>query len=153
MLFVAANPNNRWNAFLDELFRRYNDTIPHAVKAVEYLLQSIIVSCIFGIICSIMSFTFIPFLVGSSYSILCYGIIKSGIMKGVNEDQIKAAIEGDMFAIQEVNIELVLTWIENVMIANGRANTLEKWIPKITIVLNTSMIVGSLISLIIKLVL
>ena len=58
-------------------------------------------------------------------------------MNGVNEEQIKDAIEGDMFKVQEVNIELVLTWIENVMVANGRSITFEKWIPRITILLNS----------------
>ena len=149
---MPANPNNRWNAFLDELFRRYNDTIPHAVKAVENLLRSIIVSCVFGILFSIISFNFLPILVLGGYSILCWFIIHSGIMNGVNEEQIKDAIEGDMFKVQEVNIELVLTWIENVMVANGRAITFEKWIPKITILLNSIVGIWSIGMLVIRFV-
>ena len=108
---MPANPNNRWNAFLDELFRRYNDTIPHAVKAVENLLRSIIVSCVFGILFSIISFNFLPILVLGGYSILCWFIIHSGIMNGVNEEQINDAIVGDMFKVQEVNIEISLSGI------------------------------------------
>ena len=147
---MPANPNNRWNALLDELFRRYNYTIPHAVKAVENLLRSIIVSCVFGSLFSIISFNFLPILVLGGYAILCWFIIHSGIMTGVNEEQIKDAIEGDMFKVQEVNIELVLTWIENVMVANGRAITFEKWIPRITILLNSIVGIWSIGMLVIR---
>lgn len=73
-------------------------------------------------------------------------------MNGVNEEQIKDAIEGDMFKVQEVNIELVLTWIENVMVANGRSITFEKWIPRITILLNSIVGVWSIGMLVIRFV-
>lgn len=71
-------------------------------------------------------------------------------MNGVNEEQIKDAIEGDMFKVQEVNIELVLTWIENVMVANGRSITFEKWIPRITILLNSIVGIWSIGMLVIR---
>ena len=71
-------------------------------------------------------------------------------MTGVNEEQIKDAIEGDMFKVQEVNIELVLTWIENVMVANGRSITFEKWIPRITILLNSIVGIWSIGMLVIR---
>ena len=71
-------------------------------------------------------------------------------MTGVNEEQIKDAIEGDMFKVQEVNIELVLTWIENVMVANGRSITFEKWIPRITILLNSIIGIWSIGMLVIR---
>lgn len=73
-------------------------------------------------------------------------------MNGVNEEQIKDAIEGDMFKVQEVNIELVLTWIENVMVANGRSITFEKWIPRITILLNSIVGIWSIGMLMIRFV-
>lgn len=73
-------------------------------------------------------------------------------MNGVNEEQIKDAIEGDMFKVQEVNIELVLTWIENVMVANGRSITFEKWIPRITILLNSIVGIWSIGMLVIRFV-
>ena len=71
-------------------------------------------------------------------------------MNGVNEEQIKDAIEGDMFKVQEVNIELVLTWIENVMVANGRSITFEKWIPRIIILLDSIVGIWSIGMLVIR---
>lgn len=73
-------------------------------------------------------------------------------MNGVNEEQINDAIVGDMFKVQEVNIELVLTWIENVMVANGRSITFEKWIPRITILLNSIVGIWSIGMLVIRFV-
>ncbi len=127
---MAINPNSRFALpFIPVLDKEYNGAIQAGFRlSKEYLRFSLIgiigISAV-AIVNSIFSgewihLVAIPFFV--LYCISLYWNIRKFLLSPINKTQISDALYGDMFAIQDVNVELVLTWIENCANAKGRCD-------------------------------
>lgn len=141
---MPVNPDSRWAVpfipVLDSSFRKAQKS---ALECTKMSLIMIIVNIFMAIAIIISSFfskspvkiggIFLSTIGWAMMTITVMEDIRTGFMQGVNDDQILDAIQGDMFAIQEVNIELVLTWIQNCNIAIGRVEHFKRTLINIQI--------------------
>ena len=123
--YMGPNPLNNGGIFLEETRRKFNQLSIEVDQFFKYFIITIIASniaLILGIIFIHWSIAIFEVLLNSGWCIFL-GALKP--MKGINQKQFEEAFYGDQYSANEVNVEEVLTWLENVKEAYGKLNALK----------------------------
>ena len=117
---MGPNPLNNGGIFLEETRRKFNQLSIEVDNFFRFFLISIIISNIallLGYIFIHWSIVIFSFLLNAGWCIFL-SILKP--MKGINQRQFEEAFYGNQYSSNEVNVEEVLTWLENVKEAHGK---------------------------------
>ena len=121
---MGPNPMNNGNVFLEECRRKYellNEKISDFSKIA-------VISIMTPVIFTLLTTLFVHFIAGLAHLLLLifwrvafYYIRPSG---RINDEQFREAFYGDVYSYKDINIEEVLTWLENIMEASGKIDAL-----------------------------
>lgn len=121
---MGPNPMNNGNVFLEECRRKYeglNEKISNFSKIA-------IISIGTSVISTLLTTLFVSSVAGIAHLFLLVSwrtIIYYASPSGrINDEQFREAFYGDVYSYKDINIEEVLTWLENIMEASGKIDTL-----------------------------
>lgn len=121
---MGPNPMNNGNVFLEECRRKYeglNEKISDFSKIA-------VISIVTPVIPTLFTTLFVNMIAGIAHlfllafwRVIIYYARPSG---RINDEQFREAFYGDVYSYKDINIEEVLTWLENIMEASGKIDTL-----------------------------
>lgn len=121
---MGPNPMNNGNVFLEECRRKYeglNEKISNFSKIA-------VISIVTPVISTLLTTLFVNPVAGIAHLFLLVfwrAIIYYARPSGrINDEQFREAFYGDVYSYKDINIEEVLTWLENIMEASGKIDTL-----------------------------
>lgn len=121
---MGPNPMNNGNVFLEECRRKYEILNEKISDFSKIAVISIMIPTIFTLFTTL----FVNFIAGLAHLFLLifwrvafYYIRPSG---RINDEQFREAFYGDVYSYKDINIEEVLTWLENIMEASGKVDAL-----------------------------
>lgn len=121
---MGPNPMNNGNVFLEECRRKYEVMNEKISSFSKIAIISIMIPAIFTLFTTL----FVNFIAGIAHLFLLVFwrvVIHCTRPSGrINDEQFREAFYGDAYSYKDINIEEVLTWLENIMEAIGKIDTL-----------------------------
>lgn len=121
---MGPNPMNNGNVFLEEARKKYE----LMNSRILYFSKIAVVSLLIPIIITLLTIFLVSEIAGIAHLIVLIiwriFIIRARPNNRINDEQFRNAFYGDVYAYNDINIEEVLTWLENIMEAIGIINTL-----------------------------
>lgn len=121
---MGPNPMNNGNVFLEEARKKYE----LMNSRILYFSKIAVVSLLIPIIITLLTIFLVNEIAGIAHLIVLViwriFIIRARPNNRINDEQFRNAFYGDVYAYNDINIEEVLTWLENIMEAIGIINTL-----------------------------
>lgn len=121
---MGPNPMNNGNVFLEECRRKY-ELLNEKISSFSKIA---VISIMTPVIFTLLTTLFVHFIAGLAHLFLLifwriafYYIRPSG---RINDEQFREAFYGDVYSYKDINIEEVLTWLENIMEASGKIDAL-----------------------------
>lgn len=121
---MGPNPMNNGNVFLEECRRKYEGLNEKISNFSKIAVTSLMVPVIFTLFTTL----FVNLVAGIAHlfllvfwRIIIYYARPSG---RINDEQFREAFYGDVYSYKDINIEEVLTWLENIMEASGKIDAL-----------------------------
>lgn len=121
---MGPNPMNNGNVFLEEARKKYESMNGRILTFSKIAIASLLIP----IVITLLTTFLVSEVAGIAHLVVLIiwriFIVYTRPKNRINDEQFRNAFYGDVYAYNDINIEEVLTWLENIMEAIGIINTL-----------------------------
>lgn len=118
---MPINPNTRFSSWISMLQAAYKTATKEIMLAAKTTVACSLAVVLVSILFSIVDLHFLRIMPGIAFMFVFLYLSKRYLARELSVEQIDQIINGDVYAIQEVNLELIITLVQNCSMVSGKA--------------------------------